>query len=136
MLLGSWRRPLRGMARSLPEAGPIRNYLIVTVLTLSARGSSLREYELRHGERRGRPPAVHMPAALERGEPRGPHRERLAHPPAHGRRVQVEGRARRPECERPGLVVIYEPLPRHGVRSGPAWVAVEVEEHAHEDRQH
>src|SRR5215813_10291419 len=127
MLLGSWRRPSRGMPEAVPEADAIRNYPIVTFLTLSARGSSLREYELRHGERRRRPPAVHMPAALERPEPRGPHREGVAHPLAHGPGVEVQHRARRPERERPVFPVIHDPLPRQGVRSGPAWVAVEVE---------
>src|SRR5215472_13367253 len=126
MLLGSWRRPLRGMARSLPEAGPMRNFSILPRLTLLAPGGSLRGYDaLRHGERG--PPAVHMPAGLERAEPRGAHRERLAYALAHGCRVQVEGRARWPKRQRPRLVVIPQPLPRHGVRFASAWVAVEVE---------
>src|SRR5262252_426096 len=138
MLLGSWRRPLRGMPEALPEPASIRNYLIVTVLTLLGRGSSLRGHDesLRHGERRRRPPAVHVPARRERAEPRGPDHERRAHPLAHGRRVQVERRARRPERERPVLRVVHKPSPCHGVWSARAWVAVEVDERSHKDREH
>src|SRR5262245_26553123 len=41
MLLGSWRRPLRGMPEALPEPASICNYSIVPILTLSGRGGSL-----------------------------------------------------------------------------------------------
>src|SRR5262245_25760103 len=45
MLLGSWRRPSRGMPEAVPEADAIRKCLIVSALTLLSCDGSLRGYD-------------------------------------------------------------------------------------------